>query len=350
MGTHRRYKHHTHKQAMVSTATAGGLLVTAISIVEDAPGRSAASVPLAGAFAATQTATTADAEDEGRRRTGQLHRFDRDDHDQPRASRGKHARPQLAKAATPSKRASVAAKQAQVSNVPVNGAFRVTSTYAGHAPRMKGHVGGGIDYAVPTGTPVYATHAGKVLAAGRSGSGYGTWVNVDYGRGYQAVFAHLSRAGVQRGDVVRAGELLGRSGSTGNSTGPHLHYELRRNGASIDPRKVDLSKLGGESTSSAKTVGGSPKTIARILIDSSAQFGCFDKLTEKESSWNPRATNRSSGAYGLPQALPASKMASAGKDWRTNPTTQIRWAIGYMEERYGSPCGAWRFWQSRHWY
>jgi hypothetical protein len=98
------------------------------------------------------------------------------------------------------------------------------------------------------------------------------------------------------------------------------------------------------------TPAGSPKTIARKLVGNSTQFACFDKIIQRESSWNPRATNPSSGAYGLPQALPARKMASAGADWRTNPTTQIRWAISYMEDRYGSPCGAWRFWQSRHWY
>ncbi|MFG2911252.1 lytic transglycosylase domain-containing protein, partial [Kitasatospora sp. NPDC048286] len=62
------------------------------------------------------------------------------------------------------------------------------------------------------------------------------------------------------------------------------------------------------------------------------------------------ATNPSSGSYGLGQALPASKMASAGADWKTNPTTQIKWALDYMNTRYGSPNAAWNFWQSHHWY
>ncbi len=64
----------------------------------------------------------------------------------------------------------------------------------------------------------------------------------------------------------------------------------------------------------------------------------------------PPATNASSGAYGLVQALPASKMASAGSDWKTNPATQIEWGLDYMNDRYGSPCGAWKFWQANHWY
>ncbi|MGQ0842864.1 MAG: M23 family metallopeptidase [Sporichthyaceae bacterium] len=147
-----------------------------------------------------------------------------------------------AKARTAAKRAGVAAPRAVASGVPLAGGYRISSTFAAHAGRMKGGVGGGIDYAVPIGTRVYATHAGTVRAAGSSGGGYGIWVVVDYGRGYRAVFAHLSRTNVKRGDAVPAGALLGWSGSTGRSTGPHLHYELRRNGVSVDPRTVDLRR------------------------------------------------------------------------------------------------------------
>ena len=80
------------------------------------------------------------------------------------------------------------------------------------------------------------------------------------------------------------------------------------------------------------------------------QFQCFSNIVNHESSWNYRATNPSSGAYGLVQALPGSKMASAGADWQTNPATQIKWGLNYMNSRYGSPCGAWSFWQANHWY
>ncbi|WP_209305640.1 lytic transglycosylase domain-containing protein [Microbacterium sp. dk485] len=80
------------------------------------------------------------------------------------------------------------------------------------------------------------------------------------------------------------------------------------------------------------------------------QFGCLVSLWQKESGWNYQAQNRSSGAYGIPQALPGSKMASAGADWATNAGTQVAWGLGYISGRYGSPCGAWSHSQSVGWY
>jgi hypothetical protein len=94
---------------------------------------------------------------------------------------------------------------------------------------------------------------------------------------------------------------------------------------------------------------GSPQQIARQLLGSS-QFQCFSNIVSHESGWNYRAVNAGSGAYGLVQALPGSKMASAGYDWRTNPATQIKWGISYMNGRYGSPCAAWSFWRAHSWY
>ncbi|MET8855222.1 MULTISPECIES: transglycosylase SLT domain-containing protein [unclassified Streptomyces] len=82
----------------------------------------------------------------------------------------------------------------------------------------------------------------------------------------------------------------------------------------------------------------------------SGQFQCFSNIVNHESSWNYHAVNASSGAYGLFQALPAGKYASAGSDWQTNPATQIKWGLNYMNSRYGSPCEAWSFWQANSWY
>ncbi len=82
----------------------------------------------------------------------------------------------------------------------------------------------------------------------------------------------------------------------------------------------------------------------------SDEWGCLEKLWDKESHWNERAMNRYSGAYGIPQSLPGSKMASAGSDWQTNPATQIKWGLGYIKGRYGSPCGAWGHSQRVGWY
>ncbi|GAA3157238.1 MULTISPECIES: aggregation-promoting factor C-terminal-like domain-containing protein [Streptomyces] len=91
------------------------------------------------------------------------------------------------------------------------------------------------------------------------------------------------------------------------------------------------------------------QAIARQMVPAD-QFQCFSNIVNHESTWNYRAVNPSSGAYGLVQALPGSKMASAGADWQTNPATQIKWGLNYMNDRYGSPCGAWSFWQANNWY
>ncbi|WP_181138902.1 transglycosylase SLT domain-containing protein [Streptomyces sp. Ru72] len=91
------------------------------------------------------------------------------------------------------------------------------------------------------------------------------------------------------------------------------------------------------------------QAMARQMV-AADQFQCFSNIVNHESSWNYQAVNASSGAYGLFQALPAGKYASAGADWRTNPATQIKWGLNYMDSRYGSPCQAWSFWQANSWY
>jgi hypothetical protein len=81
--------------------------------------------------------------------------------------------------------------------------------------------------------------------------------------------------------------------------------------------------------------------------------GCWSSLLtmwNHESGWNEHASNPSSGAYGIPQALPGTKMASAGPDWHNNAMTQISWGLAYVGSRYGDPCRAWSFWQAHHWY
>ncbi|WP_283135501.1 transglycosylase SLT domain-containing protein [Rhizohabitans arisaemae] len=98
---------------------------------------------------------------------------------------------------------------------------------------------------------------------------------------------------------------------------------------------------------------GSNKGIGKAMNAAQGwdgEWGCLEKLWTKESGWNHRAQNRYSGAYGIPQALPGRKMASAGADWMTNPATQIKWGLGYIKGRYGSPCKAWGFFLSKNWY
>jgi hypothetical protein len=105
------------------------------------------------------------------------------------------------------------------------------------------------------------------------------------------------------------------------------------------------SQSSGGSAAPVSVPTGSPQQIAMAMLGSygwsSSEFSCLDQLWTRESGWNPQAANPYSGAYGIPQALPGSKMASAGADWATNPATQIRWGLGYIREMYGSPCGAW---------
>ena len=97
-----------------------------------------------------------------------------------------------------------------------------------------------------------------------------------------------------------------------------------------------------------------PRDVARSLLADygfgADQFSCLDSLYTRESGWNVSADNPSSSAYGIPQALPGEKMASAGADWATNPVTQIRWGLGYIQDVYGSPCGAWGHSQATGWY
>ncbi|GAA4380670.1 lytic transglycosylase domain-containing protein [Nocardioides caricicola] len=123
-----------------------------------------------------------------------------------------------------------------------------------------------------------------------------------------------------------------------------------------DPaKKAALSVDEGPAvTGTVSLADGDPRDIARALMPQfgfgSDQFGCLDSLWTRESNWDPAAHNPSSGAHGIPQSLPGSKMASAGSDWETNPVTQITWGLGYIQERYGSPCSAWAHSESVGWY
>ncbi|KGN36859.1 transglycosylase SLT domain-containing protein, partial [Knoellia aerolata] len=109
-------------------------------------------------------------------------------------------------------------------------------------------------------------------------------------------------------------------------------------------------------TSAVAAAQADPRSAARAMLADhgwgESQWRCLNLLWEGESAWKHTAENSSSGAYGIPQSLPASKMAKFGADYRTNPITQITWGLWYIEQSYGSPCGAWEFWNDRypHWY
>ena len=121
---------------------------------------------------------------------------------------------------------------------PIDGALRVTSEFGLRRNPFGGssyEMHNGIDFGGPTGTPIYATADGVVVTAQHSG-GYGKYVVIDHGYTYETLYAHLSEIEVQTGDRVKRGALIGALGSTGRSSGPHLHYEVHRNGQPVNPR------------------------------------------------------------------------------------------------------------------
>jgi hypothetical protein len=119
-----------------------------------------------------------------------------------------------------------------------------------------------------------------------------------------------------------------------------------------------VSAGGGTVADDANATAPSPGTAESIAYNllpafgfsAAGQFPCLNDIYMRESGWRVTAENGESGAYGIPQALPGDKMASAGPDWQTDAATQIKWGLGYIQGRYGTPCGAWSFWQAHGWY
>ena len=128
--------------------------------------------------------------------------------------------------------------------------------------------------------------------------------------------------------------------------------------AVLEPRVDAVVRVGTltppDPASSAPVEPGTARAIGRDLLlargGDDEQWSCLDKLFTKESGWRADAHNASSGAHGIPQSLPGSKMASVGADWESNPVTQITWGLNYIEGRYGTPCAAWSHSQARNWY
>lgn len=125
--------------------------------------------------------------------------------------------------------------------------------------------------------------------------------------------------------------------------------------ATTSAKLATLSQPAGQAMTRTEDISDEdPRIIAKALLTEfgfdQAEFECLDPLYDGESHWRVDADNPRSSAYGIPQALPGSKMSSAGADWATNPVTQIRWGLGYIQDRYGTPCGAWSFKQGHGYY
>jgi hypothetical protein len=124
--------------------------------------------------------------------------------------------------------------------------------------------------------------------------------------------------------------------------------------ATVSASAMSLVSSASASVELARTPKGA-REVAKELMDEkygwgNKQYACLDELWIKESNWNYRASNKRTGAHGIPQALPATKMDSAGTDWRTNPVTQISWGLRYIEVRYDTPCKAWAKFKRSNWY
>lgn len=233
---------------------------------------------------------------------------------------------------------------------PVNAPYGTRFGVAGSMWASGHHTG--LDFPAAIGTPVRSVAPGRVSATRRGGP-YGNHIVIDHGAGLQSLYAHLSKIRTTVPGALNAGDRIGDVGATGNVTGPHLHLEARLNGRAVDPMKY----LTGGGGFNANAVGAAQQYAKSILSNygwGPSQFGPLKKLWNGESNWRWNARNPSSGAYGIPQALPAEKMASAGADWRTNYKTQVRWGLSYIKDRpdYGSPSAAYSKWLSRspHWY
>ncbi|WP_110208083.1 lytic transglycosylase domain-containing protein [Nocardioides daejeonensis] len=171
------------------------------------------------------------------------------------------------------------------------------------------------------------------------------------------VAASTAGASLAGADVTLDAETLNERARQQPVSRSGLRDEVDRRDADVaapEPALLSAETEGNAITRTEDVTGGDPKEIAKALLAEfgfgSDQFSCLDSLWTRESNWRVNADNPTSSAYGIPQALPGSKMASAGADWATNPATQIRWGLGYIQARYGTPCSAWGHSQARGWY
>jgi hypothetical protein len=173
-----------------------------------------------------------------------------------------------------------------------------------------------------------------------------------------AARAAAARAAAARAAAARAAAVLAPAAATAaTATAATTAAAGQSPALSASPRPRATATAPARSASprpkTAPARSGSPQQIAEAMLGSfgwsSSQFACLDPLWARESGWSVTAENPS-GAYGIPQALPGSKMASAGADWQTSAATQIEWGLGYIKGIYGSPCAAWDHEQATGWY
>ena len=198
-----------------------------------------------------------------------------------------------------------------------------------------------------------AQQAGGLHPAGVSESGLGQSLT-DFEGQHSRARASASASAAARAARLAAEKARAAARARAARRAAQLAAERQAASATAAPTPTTASSPSPSPAPAPVVASGTPQRIAESLLGSygwsSAQFSCLDDLWNAESGWNVTASNPSSGAYGIPQALPGSKMASAGPDWESDATTQIKWGLGYIKGLYGSPCTAWGHEESDGWY
>lgn len=251
------------------------------------------------------------------------------------------------------------------------------------------HKHAGIDIGNSCGTQIYAFAGGVVEHVTLGSEAHTTSGSFAYPMGdlvikhtdtFKTRYLHMNGSSflVKEGDVVSAGQPIASIWDNGFSFGCHLHVE-----AYVDNKPTDLLPIlkgcgfdynlgeyfGTLPPAPVMCGDGGIKDFAKSQLttllgippgSADTEFQCLDNLWNRESNWRTNAQNNDFDvtsphtpfyqAYGIPQAAPGSKMASVGEDWQTNPQTQVKWGLGYIKDRYGTPCAAWSHSEANNWY
>jgi hypothetical protein len=162
-------------------------------------------------------------------------------------------------------------------------------------------------------------------------------------------------AAVTRIGPLPAGAEVTRGHEPAGQVLDQVKERQRRQAAKAAREARERRAAASRSASRTVSYDGDPRSIARSMMAErygwgAGEYSCLSTLWEHESGWQVHAANPTSGAYGIPQALPGSKMSAYGADWQDNPVTQIEWGLAYIRQSYATPCGAWSAFQSKGWY
>jgi len=223
---------------------------------------------------------------------------------------------------------------------------------SGFGPRW-GTNHNGVDYAAPIGTPIPSQTGGRVIFSGfgMPGSGYGGYgqtVHIDGGNGLSYLYGHNSKNMVSTGQTVSKGQIIGLVGSTGQSTGPHVHFEVRRNGQAVNPDNFGGFSGGGAGAPSGNLKSWIVAGMNRAGVLGSNWMNGLGWIAQKESSGNPRAVGAMTSTGTAKGLMQLKDMNMSGNPF--DPVNNIVNGIRYIKQRYGTIEGALAFWRKNNWY